>query len=68
MAFALGPRAAAAGYRLAAFDSTGSTNAEALDAARGGEQGPKWFVTTEQTAGRGRGSRHAATSPAPSLK
>jgi len=57
MAFSLGPRATSAGYRLAAFDSIGSTNAEALTQARGGEQGPIWFVTTEQTAGRGRRQR-----------
>jgi BirA family biotin operon repressor/biotin-[acetyl-CoA-carboxylase] ligase len=46
-----------AGYRLAAFDSIGSTNAEALDQARDGERGPIWFVTSEQTAGRGRRHR-----------
>jgi BirA family biotin operon repressor/biotin-[acetyl-CoA-carboxylase] ligase len=55
--FSLGPRAASAGYRLAAFDSIGSTNAEALLRARDGEQGPIWFVTSEQTAGRGRRHR-----------
>jgi BirA family transcriptional regulator, biotin operon repressor / biotin---[acetyl-CoA-carboxylase] ligase len=54
MTFALGPRAAAAGYRLTAFDQIGSTNAEAMLSARAGERGPMWFVTTEQTAGRGR--------------
>ena len=32
MAFALGPRATSAGYRLAAFDHIGSTNAEAMEA------------------------------------
>jgi BirA family biotin operon repressor/biotin-[acetyl-CoA-carboxylase] ligase len=57
MTFALGPRATSAGYRLAAFDSIGSTNAEALSQARAGEAGPCWFVTTEQTAGRGRRQR-----------
>jgi BirA family biotin operon repressor/biotin-[acetyl-CoA-carboxylase] ligase len=57
MAFKLGPRAISAGYRLAAFDSIGSTNAEALLRARGGERGPAWFVTSEQTAGRGRRHR-----------
>ncbi|WP_398470458.1 biotin--[acetyl-CoA-carboxylase] ligase [Tardiphaga sp.] len=57
MAFALGPRALAAGTQLAAFDSTGSTNAEAMDRARAGERGPMWFVTSEQTAGRGRRHR-----------
>jgi BirA family biotin operon repressor/biotin-[acetyl-CoA-carboxylase] ligase len=46
-----------AGYRLAAFDSIGSTNAEALARARDGERGPIWLVTSEQTAGRGRRNR-----------
>src|SRR3954454_12257467 len=57
MAFSLGSRAASAGYRLLAFDSTGSTNAEALGRAREGERGPVWLVTSEQTAGRGRRHR-----------
>jgi BirA family transcriptional regulator, biotin operon repressor / biotin---[acetyl-CoA-carboxylase] ligase len=57
MAFTLGPRAIAAGYRLAAFDQIGSTNAEAMSRARDGERGPIWFVTSEQTAGRGRRHR-----------
>jgi BirA family biotin operon repressor/biotin-[acetyl-CoA-carboxylase] ligase len=57
MTFSLGPRAQSAGYRLAAFDHIGSTNAEALAQARDGEHGPLWFVTSEQTAGRGRRHR-----------
>ena len=57
MAFALGPRASAAGYKLAALERTGSTNADAIEAARAGERGPIWFVTSEQTAGRGRRQR-----------
>jgi BirA family biotin operon repressor/biotin-[acetyl-CoA-carboxylase] ligase len=57
MTFALGPRAVSAGYRLAAFDQIGSTNAEAMSRARDGERGPMWFVTSEQTAGRGRRHR-----------
>jgi BirA family biotin operon repressor/biotin-[acetyl-CoA-carboxylase] ligase len=57
MAFSLGSRAISAGYRLAAFDHIGSTNAEALARARDGERGPLWFVTSEQTAGRGRRHR-----------
>jgi BirA family transcriptional regulator, biotin operon repressor / biotin---[acetyl-CoA-carboxylase] ligase len=57
MSIALGPRASSAGYRLAAFDQTGSTNSEAMSRARAGERGPMWFVTTEQTAGRGRRQR-----------
>jgi BirA family biotin operon repressor/biotin-[acetyl-CoA-carboxylase] ligase len=54
MLFSLGPRSISAGYRLAAFESIGSTNAEAMTRARDGERGPIWFVTSEQTAGRGR--------------
>jgi BirA family transcriptional regulator, biotin operon repressor / biotin---[acetyl-CoA-carboxylase] ligase len=57
MAFSLGARAIAAGYKLASFDSIGSTNAEAAARARDGECGPIWFVTSEQTAGRGRRNR-----------
>src|SRR5438477_11062606 len=57
MAFALSPLATSAGYRLTAFVQTGSTNAEAMACARAGERGPIWFVTSEQTAGRGRRQR-----------
>lgn len=57
MAFTLGPRALSAGYRLASFDQIGSTNSEAMAQASAGERGPMWFVTTEQTAGRGRRHR-----------
>jgi len=57
MPFILGRRAASAGYRVQAFDQIGSTNAEAMARARDGEPGPVWFVTTEQTAGRGRRQR-----------
>jgi BirA family transcriptional regulator, biotin operon repressor / biotin---[acetyl-CoA-carboxylase] ligase len=57
MTFSLGPRATSAGYRLAAFDQVGSTNAEAMVRSRAGERGPIWFVTSEQTAGRGRRQR-----------
>ena len=57
MSFALGQKALAAGYRLAAFDRIGSTNTEALERARAGERGPIWLVTSEQTAGRGRRQR-----------
>jgi BirA family biotin operon repressor/biotin-[acetyl-CoA-carboxylase] ligase len=57
MPFTLGSRAASQGYRLTAFDRIGSTNAEALARARDGERGPMWFVTSEQTAGRGRRHR-----------
>src|SRR6202049_841696 len=57
MPFPLGPRASSAGYGLTAFDQIGSTNTEAMARARNGERGPKWFVTSEQTAGRGRRHR-----------
>ncbi|WFU20245.1 biotin--[acetyl-CoA-carboxylase] ligase [Bradyrhizobium sp. CB3481] len=57
MTFSLGPKATSAGYRLAAFDKIGSTNTEAMARVRQGERGPMWFVTTEQTAGRGRRQR-----------
>jgi BirA family biotin operon repressor/biotin-[acetyl-CoA-carboxylase] ligase len=57
MTFSLGSRAQSAGYHLAAFDQIGSTNAEAMARAREGEPGPMWFVTSEQTAGRGRRQR-----------
>jgi BirA family biotin operon repressor/biotin-[acetyl-CoA-carboxylase] ligase len=57
MVFTLGPKAISAGYRLASFDQIGSTNSEAMMQARAGERGPMWFVTTEQTAGRGRRHR-----------
>src|SRR3954449_8313564 len=57
MTFTLGRRAIAAGYRLAAFDQIGSTNTEAMSRAREGECGPIWFVTSDQTAGRGRRHR-----------
>lgn len=57
MPFVLGPRAAGAGYGLVAFDQAGSTNVEALTSARQGAKAPCWFVTSEQTAGRGRRQR-----------
>ena len=44
----------AAGVRLIAYDTLGSTNAEALALARGGEAGPLWVTAARQTAGRGR--------------
>ncbi|MGX1099036.1 biotin--[acetyl-CoA-carboxylase] ligase [Amorphus sp. MBR-141] len=57
MAFRLGPRARAAGYELHDFDAVGSTNAAALAAAEAGERGPAWFVSANQTGGRGRRGR-----------
>jgi len=57
MPFTLGPRATSAGYRLEAYDQIGSTNVEAMARAREGDRGSVWFVTSEQTAGRGRRQR-----------
>jgi BirA family biotin operon repressor/biotin-[acetyl-CoA-carboxylase] ligase len=57
MAFDLGPRAKSAGYRLEAFEQVGSTNLEAMARARDGDRGSIWFVTAEQTAGKGRRQR-----------
>jgi BirA family biotin operon repressor/biotin-[acetyl-CoA-carboxylase] ligase len=54
MGFALNPRAAKAGYRFRAYDSLGSTNAEAMRLGRGGEAGRLWIIARQQTAGRGR--------------
>jgi BirA family transcriptional regulator, biotin operon repressor / biotin---[acetyl-CoA-carboxylase] ligase len=50
----LHPSAAAAGFRLLAFETLPSTNSHALSLARGGERGPLWITAAQQTAGRGR--------------
>jgi BirA family biotin operon repressor/biotin-[acetyl-CoA-carboxylase] ligase len=57
MAFALGQRAGQAGYRLAGYDSIGSTNTEGLQRSRAGERGPLWIAARAQTEGRGRRGR-----------
>lgn len=54
MTFRLSPRAVSAGYRLAAFDTIGSTSTEASARAQAGETGPLWIVAGKQTDGRGR--------------
>jgi len=64
--FALGPAAAAAGYRLLGFDTVGSTSAEARARARAGERGPLWVAARAQTAGYGRRGR-AWQSPSGNL-
>jgi BirA family biotin operon repressor/biotin-[acetyl-CoA-carboxylase] ligase len=56
-AFQLGPKASAAGFRLVAYDSIGSTSEEALNAAGAGDAGNVWFTALQQTAGRGRRGR-----------
>ena len=55
--FRLGQKARDAGYRLAGFDTIGSTNSEALAAAAAGDPGGIWFTSLQQTAGRGRRGR-----------
>lgn len=55
--FTLGPKARAAGYRLRGYDSIGSTNIEATEAAAAGDPGGIWFAARQQTAGRGRRGR-----------
>jgi BirA family biotin operon repressor/biotin-[acetyl-CoA-carboxylase] ligase len=61
MEFELGGKARENGYRLAAFPTIGSTNAEALARARAGDLGRLWVVSPEQTAGRGRRGRSWST-------
>jgi BirA family biotin operon repressor/biotin-[acetyl-CoA-carboxylase] ligase len=61
MDFILGPKARAAGYRLEAFETIGSTNAEALSRGRDGDVGRLWIVSAHQTAGRGRRGRDWGT-------
>ncbi len=43
-----------AGVRHIAYETLGSTNAEALALARAGERGPLWLTAASQSAGRGR--------------
>jgi BirA family biotin operon repressor/biotin-[acetyl-CoA-carboxylase] ligase len=50
----LDPTVAAAGVRLIALETIGSTNTEACALARAGERGPLWITAYTQTAGRGR--------------
>jgi BirA family biotin operon repressor/biotin-[acetyl-CoA-carboxylase] ligase len=43
-----------AGVRHLAYETLGSTNAEALARSRAGEHGPLWITALSQSAGRGR--------------
>lgn len=54
---------ASAGYRLLSLDATGSTNDDAIAAARSGEPGGLWIVAREQLAGRGRHGRQWSSPP-----
>ncbi|HEY7230628.1 MAG TPA: biotin--[acetyl-CoA-carboxylase] ligase [Pseudolabrys sp.] len=47
-----------AGVRHMNYETLGSTNAEALALARGGERGPLWISARTQSAGRGRRGSH----------
>lgn len=62
MPFELSDEARAAGFRLEAHDTVGSTNALALERARGGDAGPLWIAALAQSEGRGRRGR-AWSSP-----
>lgn len=61
--FSLGARARGAGYRLSGFDSIGSTNTEAMIAARAGDAGGLWLAALQQTEGRGRRGRQWQSPP-----
>lgn len=63
MNFSLAPSAAAAGYRLEAHGSVGSTNALAMERAQAGDAGDLWIVASQQLTGRGRRGRDWATPP-----
>jgi BirA family biotin operon repressor/biotin-[acetyl-CoA-carboxylase] ligase len=52
-----------AGVRHIAFDTLGSTNAEALAHARAGERGPLWITAAKQETGRGRRGKDWASPP-----
>lgn len=59
----LDPIAVAAGARLEALATVGSTNTAARLAAQRGERGPLWITAEIQTAGRGRMDRTWASPP-----
>jgi len=59
--FSLAPTAIAAGYRIEAHESVGSTNALALERAAAGDPGRLWIVSKKQESGRGRRGRVWAT-------
>jgi BirA family biotin operon repressor/biotin-[acetyl-CoA-carboxylase] ligase len=59
----LSPETSSAGYRLLSLEATGSTNDEALHAARSGDPGQLWITACEQHAGRGRHGRQWASPP-----
>lgn len=52
-----------AGARHTAYETLGSTNAEALARARAGERGPLWITARSQSAGRGRRGNQWVSPP-----
>ncbi|MBS0245345.1 MAG: biotin--[acetyl-CoA-carboxylase] ligase [Proteobacteria bacterium] len=52
-----------AGVRHIAYETLGSTNAEAQALARAGERGPLWVTATRQEAGRGRRGKGWVSPP-----
>jgi BirA family transcriptional regulator, biotin operon repressor / biotin---[acetyl-CoA-carboxylase] ligase len=52
-----------AGYRLLSLEATGSTNDDALQAARSGDPGQLWITAGEQLEGRGRHGRQWSSPP-----
>jgi BirA family biotin operon repressor/biotin-[acetyl-CoA-carboxylase] ligase len=52
-----------AGVRRIAYETLGSTNAEALALARAGERGPLWVTAASQSAGRGRSGSQWLSPP-----
>jgi len=52
-----------AGVRHIAYETLGSTNAEALARARAGERGPLWITAATQSAGRGRRGNAWVSTP-----
>lgn len=61
--FWLGQKATTRGFRLHGFDTVGSTNTEAANAARAGDVGDVWYAALQQTAGRGRRGRQWESPP-----
>jgi BirA family biotin operon repressor/biotin-[acetyl-CoA-carboxylase] ligase len=59
----LDPGVASTGTRLIDCETLGSTNAEALRLALGGDRGPLWIIARMQTHGRGRRGRHWVSPP-----
>ena len=59
----LDPITIAAGVKLIALGSVGSTNSEARQRLRQGERGPLWIIAEQQSAGRGRRGRSWISVP-----